>query len=546
MEQGFLILFAFFHRNIYSPVISTEHEIPKKDYMMKKNALVLLLTSCFLAAASTVVLLSQILPLQVENIANMGPSINTRFDDFAPSFTADGKTMVFNSKRSGEPYQNIYLCRNEDGKWSEPRAISEINSPFNDETPFITADGAFIFFASDRDGSLEMPADAAGKIRVSYDIYVSQNINGSWQRPIRLPGAVNTVHHERSPSLSRDFSTLYYTTWPFGTIDKAYLMSAEYRDETGDGAFVNPQRMPAPINIGEQDISLIPALDGKGFYFSSRRPGGYGGWDLYFAPFENGRYGTAVNLGPGINSDANDVHLSIIGDNLFFCSNRKGGLGLYDIYTSTIIKTEPLKIITRDKKSGKPVETELNLFTRVEREGEEPMTSELKKKTDAKGEAVITYNPAVKTIDLNISEKGYMPLFKTIDLAKAKGTPLFIELSPVEKEARFDIHAIHFDFESAGIKPESIPYLNALAEYLKKSPELRFQVIGHTDLHGTDEFNNKLSLERARAVKDYLVKKGIEASRLTIRGAGKTEPKVAKTGPEYDEQNRRTEFRLLQ
>ncbi len=103
------------------------------------------------------------------------------------------------------------------------------------------------------------------------------------------------------------------------------------------------------------------------------------------------------------------------------------------------------------------------------------MTAELKKKTDTKGEAEITYNPAVKTIDLNISEKGYMPLFKTIDLAKARGVPQLIELLPVEKEARFDIHAIHFDFESARIKPESIPYLDALAEYLKKSPALRFR-----------------------------------------------------------------------
>ncbi len=513
---------------------------------MENKTVVVMVSACIFAAAPAAVLFSQALPLQVENIVNIGSSINTPFDDFAPSFTADGKTMVFNSKRSGETYQNIYLCRKEGGGWGEPHAIREINSAYNDETPFITPDGAFIFFASDRDGSLEMPADTTGKIRVSYDIYVSQNIGGNWQRPIRLPGTVNTVNHERSPSLSRDLSTLYYTTWPFGTIDRAYIMSAEYHDETGDGSFINARPMPAPVNIGEQDISLTPAPDGRGFFFSSRRSGGYGGWDLYFTSFEDGRYGAPVNLGPGINSSANDVHLSIIGDSLYFCSNRRGGMGLYDIYNSTIAKIEPLTIIVRDKKTGKPVETELKLFTRIEREGEAAMTAELKKKTDADGKVVITYNPAVKTIDLNISEKGYMPLFRTIDLAKIRGTPLVVDLAPVEKEARFDIHAIHFDFESARITPESIPYLDALAEYLTKSPSLRFEVVGHTDLHGSDEFNNRLSLERARAVKDYLVKKGIAESRLAIRGAGKTEPRVGKTGPEYDELNRRTEFRLLQ
>ncbi|HPI13025.1 MAG TPA: OmpA family protein [Spirochaetota bacterium] len=513
---------------------------------MKGLACITALPALILAASISAILVAQVLPLQVDKIVNMGPEINTPFDDFAPSFTADGNTMVFNSKRLGEPYQNIYICRREGGRWTEARAIAEINSPYNDETPFITPDGAFIFFASDRDGSLEMPADASGRIRVSYDIYVSQNIQGRWQRPIRLPGTVNTAHHERSPCLSRDMTALYYTTWPFGNIERAYIMSAEYREDNGDGSFVNPRPMPSPINTGQQDISLSPAPDGKGFFFSSRRPGGYGGWDLYFAPLEDGRIGPPVNLGPGINSPGNDVHLSIIGDSLYFCSNREGGMGLYDIYSSTIVKAEPLTIIVRDKKTGKPVETELNLFTRVEREGAEALTAELKKRTDSRGRATITYNPAVKSIDLNISEKGYLPLFETIDIVRAAGKPLVLELSPIEKEARFDIHAIHFDFESARIKPESIPYLDALADYLKKSPSLRFQIVGHTDLHGADSFNKKLSLERARAVRDYLVNKGIDASRLTVRGAGASEPKVHKKGPGHDEQNRRTEFRLIE
>ena len=72
------------------------------------------------------------------------------------------------------------------------------------------------------------------------------------------------------------------------------------------------------------------------------------------------------------------------------------------------------------------------------------------------------------------------------------------------------------------------------------------KIVGHTDLHGADSFNKKLSLERARAVRDYLVNKGIDASRLTVRGAGASEPKVHKKGPGHDEQNRRTEFRLIE
>ena len=122
---------------------------------MKGLACITALPALILAASISAILVAQVLPLQVDKIVNMGPEINTPFDDFAPSFTADGNTMVFNSKRLGEPYQNIYICRREGGRWTEARAIAEINSPYNDETPFITPDGAFIFFASDRDGSLE-------------------------------------------------------------------------------------------------------------------------------------------------------------------------------------------------------------------------------------------------------------------------------------------------------------------------------------------------------------------------------------------------------
>ncbi|MCU0822922.1 MAG: hypothetical protein MUC95_10710, partial [Spirochaetes bacterium] len=256
---------------------------------------------------------------------NIGKPVNSQYDEFSPSLTADGKTMVFNSKR-GAKYQDIYVSTNENGKWLEPLLMSELNSEYNDETPYITPDGAFIFFASDRDGSLEMPADSSGRIRVSFDLYVSENVNGRWRNPIKVPGAVNTKHHERSPSLSFDSQTLFYSQWPFGDAEKAQIAAASYKD----GEFVNPEVLPAPVNIDAQDAGLVPSPDGKGFYFSSRR-GGRGDWDIFYISCSDGSFGEPVNLGTGINSNANEIYLSIIGTTMYFCSNRDGGRGLYDI-----------------------------------------------------------------------------------------------------------------------------------------------------------------------------------------------------------------------
>jgi outer membrane protein OmpA-like peptidoglycan-associated protein len=479
----------------------------------------------------------------VDKVVNIGPPVNSSKADFAPSFTADGKTLVFNSKRGRRNYQDIYISHFRDGAWTNPRPMHEINSRYNDESPYITPDGAFIFFSSDRDGSFEMAADESGLVRVSFDLYVSRNVNGRWDFPIKVPGTVNTIHHERTPSLSLDSNTIYYTSMPFGDVSRARIMKAEY----SNGEFLNPVPLPEPININAQDTGLIPSPDGKGFYFSSRREGGFGGWDLYFVKYEDGIFGKPVNLGGKINSAKNEINLSVINGTIFFCSDRPGGYGSYDVYTSGIsVEDDTLKIIVRDKKTKIPVQTEMKIRTEVRESEDKTVTYEIKKKTDEKGEARVKYNPAVTDLDIEIDEEGYLPLFERVNIPSLKGSPAVIELVPVEKEASFNIHSIYFDFESSRIRPESYPYLDALAEYLKKHPSIRFEIIGHTDLHGADEFNDKLSLERAEAVRDYLAGKGIDKNRFEVRGAGKRRPLVPESGPGFDERNRRTEFRVLE
>ncbi len=486
--------------------------------------------------------------INIDKVVNIGPPINSSSADFAPSFTADGKTLVFNSKRGSSAYQHIYISYYKDGAWTDPVLIREIASEFDDETPFITPDGEYIFFSSNRDGSIEIPKDESGTTRISRDLYVSKNVNGHWDTPIHVPGVVNTINNEEYPSLSLDSTTLFYTSCPFNDGSKTQIMKAEYIN----GEFVNPAALPSPVNIGKQDMGLVPSTDGKGFFFSSRRPGGYGGLDLWYVKYQDGIFGEPINLGPEINSPWNEINLSVIDKYIYISSNRDGGFGSYDIYTSKIaVVDDSIKIIVRDKKTKKPIQTEMKLSTKIKK-GEEgalesaTVTYEIKKKTDTKGEAIVKHKPQVKTMDVIINEDGYLPLLETIDIPSLKGNPQILELVPIEKEASFDIHSIYFDFESAVIKPESHPYLDALTDYLRKHQSMRFEIIGHTDLHGTDEFNDKLSLDRAKSVKDYLVGKGLSKERFTIKGSGKRQPIFPKIGPEFDEKNRRTEFKLLE
>ena len=117
-------------------------------------------------------------PIALRNLS----ILNTAEDEFAPTVTADGKTLVFNARRGGR-YQDLFISQLQNGSWTEARPLTTLNSPFNDETPFISPDGKTIFFASDRDGSFELPPDEKGQVRVSFDLYWSHFDNGSWSAP---------------------------------------------------------------------------------------------------------------------------------------------------------------------------------------------------------------------------------------------------------------------------------------------------------------------------------------------------------------------------
>lgn len=377
---------------------------------------------------------------------NLGAPVNSAANDFAPALSPDGSYMIFNSNRGGK-YQDLYISRFKDGTWNIPGPLTRLNSPYNDESPFLSSDGKILVFSSDRDGSNELPKDENGNVRVSFDLYWSHLVDGEWTIPERVPGEINTESHEKAPSLSRDGTTLYYCVWPFGDITRATMMTARY----GDGAFRDTRPMPAPFNTGYRDLALVPAEDLGGFFFSSMRPDSIGQFDIYFVSYKNGAFGQPENLGEKINSEESEIYLSRADQRYYITSNRKGGKGLFDIYSAFIFP---------------------------------------------------------------------------------------------QKE-NFETRAILFDFDKSEIKAESYPYLDALAKFLKGHGTIGLEIIGHTDLHGTDEYNNKLSLDRAESVKKYLTGKGLEAARFRISGAGRTRPVVNRTGEGYDELNRRTEFRIL-
>ncbi len=384
---------------------------------------------------------------------NIGAPVNTPGDEFSPTVTEDGTLMIFNAKRGTERYQNLYFAQRSATGWSEPRPLPQVNSAYNDEAPFLTPDGKLLFFSSDRDGSAEMPKDAQGRIRVSFDLYMSSFENGAWTAPRRLDGPLNSIHHERSPTFDVETRTLYFARWQFGDPSGSTLYAAKFTEK----GFEPPVALPASINSGNREAAFVPQGGGL-FHFASTRPGGRGGFDIYAVEQgESGAFGEVRGAGEVVNSEGDDIYFSRRGGLFYLCSNRADSAGRYDIY--------------------------------------------------------------------------------------GKSAVLF------EKTARGDVfttRSVHFDHDSAVLRPESHAILDELAGYLNAHADLKLEITGHTDLHGTAEYNQDLSLRRAGAVRDYLVsRKQLAPGRFTVRGAGFSEPVVARKGAGFDERNRRTEFRIL-
>ncbi|MBS0618085.1 MAG: PD40 domain-containing protein [Spirochaetes bacterium] len=386
--------------------------------------------------------------------------INTAAQEFAPTFSPDGKTMVFSSTR-GSKYSHLYLSRLVDGKWGAPEPLHSVNSQFNDETPFLSADGKILLFASDRDGSVEIPG--AGQTRVSFDIYLAKWDGKTWANPQPVH-EINTQWNEKSPALSRDGKYLFFSSWPFGEMKRSRIRML---DLNANGNTI--EDLPPHINSGNQETALVPGEDDTRYYFSSRRPGGKGGWDIYQTRFENGVWADAEPVPGNVNTAGNEAFIAVAGGNYFISS---------------------------------------------------------------------TFTPEKQDYDLNIEPVPDLPI------AKKPAEENIADLKNLKKNTSIDIRSIYFDFDSARLKQASTPTLNTILTFLKDNPKAEFEIIGHTDLNGDNDYNQTLSEQRAESVRTWLVERGVLEQRLTTSGAGKSKPIVAKRGKPYDEKNRRTEFKL--
>ena len=352
----------------------------------------------------------------VMTIRNMGATVNGVGDEFYPTITADGKTMAFSLRPKNRENSDIFISQFKDGAWTRPAPVREVNTDADEQTPFISADGNFLLFSSNREGAMRPQKNTGDVYYLTNDLYISHKEGKSWSEPELIEGDVNTVDNERAPSLSKDGKTLYFSRYAGNSLEKSVI----YQATLGGGGFVDVKPMPAPINSGHSDFALMPSNNKPGFYFSSSRPGGRGLWDIYYVHYIDGQFSDPINLGSPTNSEYNDLTVTEVGNVIYFCSDRDGGRGSTDIYTITLspkifkVPDTGFKFSVVEKSNGRPVSASFRVTMRYEDTKNKKNEKTIDKKSDKAGRFSVKTDQGVTAVVVTGNDDGYMPFSKTL------------------------------------------------------------------------------------------------------------------------------------
>lgn len=360
------------------------------------------------------------------------------------------------------------------------------------------------------------------------EICTSQRSDARWSAPVRLDVSADTLSSYGHPAVSPDGTWLYFTSDRPGGYGGKDLWRVSLKE-----------RASVPENLGDfintPGDEMFPYVrDDSVLYFASNGHAGLGGLDIFRAEMQPSGSWLVTNMGVPVNSSADDFGITFgYGESGFFSSNRGDNRGYDHLYSFMLpdLKIEIGGIV--EDLDGYPVDGALIRIV-----GDDGSIRKSRSKPDG------TFS---------------FPLQRGVSYVMMAGAAGYLNakqefMSGVEEEdARYEVNFtlasidkpnvidnIFYDFDKATLRPESRAALDSMAQVLRDNPRVSIELSAHTDRKGTEAYNIDLSMRRARSVIDYLVAAGIDSVRLTPHGYGKSRPKtvtprLAKEYPQFAE-----------
>lgn len=382
----------------------------------------------------------------------------------------------------------------------------------------------------------------------SCDLYISKRAGSSWSKPKNLGKPVNSQYWESQPSLSADGKSIYFSSNRPGGNGGRDLWVSYF----GDGKWSKPENLGKPINTFKDETTPFIHPNGETLYFSSNGHIGLGGFDLVKADKQDQTWWKVSNLGFPINSHQDEVGLLIAGNGktAYFAKEEQRNRQIVDskIVSFTLPKEHQAKPATyivgnvMDLETKSPLRATIEIFD-IDR-------NELLYKTNSDsltGDYTMVL-PSDKNLASYVQKKGYLfyeSNFFTKSNSMIQPDTLDIELKAIAVDDFLILKNIYFEVDSIKPNAKSKPELTNILQLLKENPSLVVEVSGHTDNSGSSAYNLRLSEDRANQVVDLLLKMGISKQRLYFVGYGDKKP-VESNETEFGRQsNRRIEFRVL-
>ncbi|MFT7351442.1 MAG: outer membrane protein OmpA-like peptidoglycan-associated protein [Flavobacterium sp.] len=472
--------------------------------------------------------------------------LNTDKSDFGAVMS--GNTVYFTSARNEarkkygwneQPYLDIYMSNlGDSGTFSEPVTISELNSRFHDGPVTLSSDGNTMYFASDsfRENSFEK--DKANKLKLGKNnIFKSVKNGATWSKATSV-SFNNSEYSTSNPSLSADGKMLYFSSnmpGSFGGVDIWRVSVAE------DGTFGTPENLGKNVNTEGNESFPFIAEDNNTLFFASSGRQGLGGLDVFRIDLSNNS--EAVNMGEPINSVKDDFAFTFnkAKNTGFYSSNRNGN---DDIFGATPICAVPVNVIVTNLKTGAII---ANAKVSILDDKKNIIATEM---SNSKGE--VTYSVECnKEYIIQASKDGFEG--NNFPAAKSTGKAVAIAaaLDPIDvivTETEIVLKPIYFEFDKSNITQDGAFELDKLIQVMRNNDQLVIMAKSHTDNRGSDAYNYDLSERRAKSTVQYIISKGTPASRISGKGFGESEPKVACGADCTEEQhaeNRRSEFLIV-
>ncbi len=519
---------------------------PKQDMKQEKRAQ-LILSSCVFAKRALQY------PVPFEPI-NLGPNVNTEYNEYYPCITADEQTLLFtrlipDTKIEGRKQEDFYLSKKTKEGWGAAQPVLEINTNKNEGAPTLSADGQMLIFTACEaaDGTWGGTREGKG----SCDLFYSMRTANGWTPAANMGDGINSATWESQPSFAANGRTLYFVRGKrtAAGIKEQDIFYSYLRD---DGSWSVPVKVPGRINTVFEEESVMIHPDGHTLYFSSNGHSGMGGLDIYMSRLlPSGDWDAPVNLGYPINTfkDENSIQVTAKGDVALFASDRFGGQGGLDLYQFNMPERARPSLVTyvtgvvSDKLSFKKLEAHLEL---IDLETGKTITESYSNK--GTGDFLLCI-PSGKDYALNVNKEGYLFHSENFSLKNYNSYEpyrLEIQLQKLRPGATIVLNNVFFETNKFDLLPSSKIELDRLVSLLQANPDKKIEIGGHTDNVGSDETNLTLSNQRATSVVAYLTSKGVAADRLSAKGYGETMPIATNDTDAGRAKNRRTEFKVIQ